>query len=104
MDFTVQLAKCMVENDARMARYTSDPWTGVHLDAQTNFLTRMYMCFCFRFKVAGELPLMHVRISNQKIQNVLDLVSSIPLPNMGSTPSTPTKKIHLVRSNTLKSY
>ncbi|XP_074513317.1 intermembrane lipid transfer protein VPS13C isoform X9 [Sebastes fasciatus] len=64
MDFTVQLAKCMVEKDARMPR----------------------------FKVSGELPLLHVKISDQKIHNVLDLVDSIPLPNMGSPPSTPTEK------------
>ncbi|XP_036950284.1 vacuolar protein sorting-associated protein 13C isoform X4 [Acanthopagrus latus] len=65
MDFTVQLAKCMVEKDARMPR----------------------------FKVSGELPLLHIKISDQKIQNILDLVDSIPLPNMGSSPSTPTKKV-----------
>ncbi|KAM9366322.1 intermembrane lipid transfer protein VPS13C [Symphorus nematophorus] len=70
MDFTVQLAKCMVDNDARMPR----------------------------FKVSGELPLLHVKISDQKIQNVLGLVDSIPLPNMGSAPSTPTEKVHLVLS------
>uniref|UniRef100_A0A3B4TYL0 Vacuolar protein sorting 13 homolog C n=1 Tax=Seriola dumerili TaxID=41447 RepID=A0A3B4TYL0_SERDU len=63
MDFTVHLAKCMVEKDARMP-----------------------------FKVSGELPLLHIKISDQKIQNILELVDSIPLPNMGSSPSTPTKK------------
>ncbi|XP_051234052.1 intermembrane lipid transfer protein VPS13C isoform X4 [Dicentrarchus labrax] len=65
MDFTVQLAKCMVDKDVRMPR----------------------------FKVSGELPLLHVKISDQKIRSVLDLVDSIPLPNMGSTPSTPTEKV-----------
>ncbi|XP_076592336.1 intermembrane lipid transfer protein VPS13C isoform X4 [Chaetodon auriga] len=65
MDFTVQLAKCMVEKDARMPR----------------------------FKVSGELPLLHVKISDQKIQNVLELVYSIPLPNMDSSPSTPMEKV-----------
>ncbi|XP_049911811.1 intermembrane lipid transfer protein VPS13C-like, partial [Epinephelus moara] len=65
MDFTVQLAKCMVEKDARMPR----------------------------FKVSGELPLLHVKISDQKIHNVLDLIDSIPLPNMDSSPSTPTQKV-----------
>ncbi|XP_040904460.1 vacuolar protein sorting-associated protein 13C isoform X1 [Toxotes jaculatrix] len=64
MDFTVHLAKCMVEKDARMPR----------------------------FKVSGELPLLHVKISDQKIQNVLELVDSIPLPNVGSAVSTPTEK------------
>uniref|UniRef100_A0A4W6CNZ5 Vacuolar protein sorting 13 homolog C n=1 Tax=Lates calcarifer TaxID=8187 RepID=A0A4W6CNZ5_LATCA len=71
MDFTVHLAKCMVEKDARMPR----------------------------FKVSGELPLLHFKISDQKIQNVLELVDSIPLPNMGSSPSTPTEKVHLVQSS-----
>ncbi|KAM7405560.1 hypothetical protein PAMP_000001 [Pampus punctatissimus] len=65
MDFTVQLAKCMVDKDARMPR----------------------------FKVSGELPLLHVKISDQKIQNVLDLVNSISLPYIGSSPSTPSEKV-----------
>lgn len=54
----------------------------------------------FRFKVSGELPLLHIKISDQKIQNILDLVDSIPLPNMGSSPSTPTKKVDLVQPDT----
>uniref|UniRef100_A0A8K9XTQ8 Vacuolar protein sorting 13 homolog C n=1 Tax=Oncorhynchus mykiss TaxID=8022 RepID=A0A8K9XTQ8_ONCMY len=65
MDFSLQLAKCMVEKDTRMPR----------------------------FKVSGELPLLHVKISDQKIQGVLDLVNSIPLPQRDSTPSTPTQKM-----------
>uniref|UniRef100_A0A8L0DWB0 Vacuolar protein sorting 13 homolog C n=1 Tax=Oncorhynchus mykiss TaxID=8022 RepID=A0A8L0DWB0_ONCMY len=68
MDFSLQLAKCMVEKDTRMSR----------------------------FKVSGELPLLHVKISDQKIQGVLDLVNSIPLPQSDSTPSTPTQKVQLV--------
>ncbi|XP_029903946.1 vacuolar protein sorting-associated protein 13C-like [Myripristis murdjan] len=64
MDFSVQLAKCMVEKDARMPR----------------------------FKVSGELPLLHVKISDQKIQGVLELLDSIPLPRPSSAPSTPTGK------------
>uniref|UniRef100_A0A3P9AA40 Vacuolar protein sorting 13 homolog C n=1 Tax=Esox lucius TaxID=8010 RepID=A0A3P9AA40_ESOLU len=67
MDFNLQLAKCMVEKDARMAR----------------------------FKVSGELPLLHVKISDQKIQGVWDLVNSIPLPQSSSTPSTPTEKVQV---------
>ncbi|XP_066503943.1 intermembrane lipid transfer protein VPS13C isoform X2 [Hoplias malabaricus] len=63
MDFTLQLAKCMVEKDARMPR----------------------------FKVSGELPLLHVKISDQKIQGVVELVDSIPLPHT-TPPSTPTQK------------
>lgn len=48
----------------------------------------------FRFKVSGELPLLHVRISDQKIQSVVGLVHSVPLPSLGSAPSTPTEKVH----------
>ncbi|XP_061592670.1 intermembrane lipid transfer protein VPS13C isoform X5 [Cololabis saira] len=64
MDFTLQLAKCMVEKDARMPR----------------------------FKVSGELPLLHVKISDQKIQNVMELVYSIPIPEMDSSPKKPPEK------------
>uniref|UniRef100_A0A3Q2C8L3 Vacuolar protein sorting 13 homolog C n=1 Tax=Cyprinodon variegatus TaxID=28743 RepID=A0A3Q2C8L3_CYPVA len=60
MDLTLHLAKCMVEKDARMPR----------------------------FKVSGELPLMHVRISDQKIQKVLELVESVPVPKKDSAPCT----------------
>ncbi|KAI4872968.1 hypothetical protein NFI96_023652 [Prochilodus magdalenae] len=63
MDFNLQLAKCMVDKDARMPR----------------------------FKVSGELPLLHVKISDQKIHAVLELVDSIPLPHT-TPPSTPTQK------------
>ncbi|XP_015257486.1 PREDICTED: vacuolar protein sorting-associated protein 13C, partial [Cyprinodon variegatus] len=64
MDLTLHLAKCMVEKDARMPR----------------------------FKVSGELPLMHVRISDQKIQKVLELVESVPVPKKDSAPCSPTEK------------
>ncbi|XP_059386008.1 intermembrane lipid transfer protein VPS13C isoform X5 [Carassius carassius] len=66
MDITLQLAKCMVDKDSRMPR----------------------------FKVSGELPLLHVKISDQKIQGVLELVDSVPLPQTTSSPpSTPTEKV-----------
>uniref|UniRef100_A0A1A7Y025 Vacuolar protein sorting 13 homolog C n=1 Tax=Iconisemion striatum TaxID=60296 RepID=A0A1A7Y025_9TELE len=65
MDFTLHLAKCMVDKDVRMPR----------------------------FKVSGELPLLHIKISDQKIQNVLELVDSITFPKIDSSPSTPTKKV-----------
>lgn len=50
---------------------------------------------CFRFKVSGELPLMHIKVSDQKIRNILDLVNSIPLPSVGSASHTPTDKVNL---------
>lgn len=52
----------------------------------------------FRFKVSGELPLLHVKISDQKIHSVLELVDGIPLPNVDSLPSTPTLKVRLVQT------
>uniref|UniRef100_A0A8C6BAR6 Vacuolar protein sorting 13 homolog C n=1 Tax=Monodon monoceros TaxID=40151 RepID=A0A8C6BAR6_MONMO len=59
MDFHVELAKAMVEKDIRMAR----------------------------FKVSGGLPLMHVRISDQKMKDMLRLINSIPLPQKLSAQS-----------------
>ncbi|XP_017333077.2 intermembrane lipid transfer protein VPS13C isoform X1 [Ictalurus punctatus] len=65
MDFTLELAKCMVEKDIRMPR----------------------------FKVTGELPLLHVKISDLMMQGVVELVDSIPFPHVSSTPpSTPNQK------------
>uniref|UniRef100_A0ACB8E5B5 Vacuolar protein sorting-associated protein 13C n=1 Tax=Sphaerodactylus townsendi TaxID=933632 RepID=A0ACB8E5B5_9SAUR len=52
MDIHIQLAKSMVEKDIRMAK----------------------------FKVSGELPLVHLRISDQKLKGVFELIDSIPLP------------------------
>ncbi|MBZ3889115.1 Vacuolar protein sorting-associated protein 13C [Sciurus carolinensis] len=59
MDIHIELAKAMVEKDVRMAR----------------------------FKVSGGLPLMHVRISDQKMKDMLCLINSIPLPQKSSTQS-----------------
>ncbi|VFV25882.1 vacuolar protein sorting-associated [Lynx pardinus] len=59
MDIHVELAKAMVEKDVRMAR----------------------------LKVSGGLPLMHVRISDQKMKDVLCLINSIPLPQKSSEQS-----------------
>uniref|UniRef100_A0A8B9G2X3 Vacuolar protein sorting 13 homolog C n=1 Tax=Amazona collaria TaxID=241587 RepID=A0A8B9G2X3_9PSIT len=56
MDIHVQFAKSMVERDTRMAR----------------------------FKVSGGLPLVHVRLSDQKIKAIFDLIDSIPLPQKSS--------------------
>lgn len=50
---------------------------------------------CFRFKLSGELPLMHIKVSDRKIRNILDLVNSIPLPTVGSTSHTPADKVKL---------
>ncbi|XP_074956200.1 intermembrane lipid transfer protein VPS13C isoform X1 [Phalacrocorax aristotelis] len=64
MDIHVQLAKSMVERDTRMAK----------------------------FKVSGGLPLVHVRVSDQKIKAIFDLIDSIPLPQKSSV-SIPSTKV-----------
>ncbi|XP_014800036.1 PREDICTED: vacuolar protein sorting-associated protein 13C isoform X3 [Calidris pugnax] len=64
MDIHVQLAKSMVERDTRMAK----------------------------FKVSGGLPLVHVRVSDQKIKAICDLIDSIPLPQKSSV-SIPSTKV-----------
>ncbi|KAG8440222.1 hypothetical protein GDO86_006127 [Hymenochirus boettgeri] len=65
LDIEVQLGKSMIEKDSRMPR----------------------------FKVQGQLPLLHVKISDQKIQGVFELVESIPLPQKTNPPTTDKKKI-----------
>lgn len=35
---------------------------------------------CSRYKMSGELPLLSLRISDDKLRSVLELVESIPLP------------------------
>lgn len=35
---------------------------------------------CSRYKISGELPLLSLRISDDKLRSVLELVDSIPLP------------------------
>ncbi|NWI85207.1 VP13C protein, partial [Pitta sordida] len=64
MDIHVQLAKSMVERDTRMAK----------------------------FKVSGGLPLVHVRLSDQRIKAISDLIDSIPLPQKPSV-SIPSTKV-----------
>ncbi|TSM20261.1 Vacuolar protein sorting-associated protein 13C [Bagarius yarrelli] len=56
MDFTLELAKCMVDKDIRMPR----------------------------FKVTGELPLLHVKVSDLTMQGVVELVDSITFPQATS--------------------
>ncbi|XP_067327336.1 intermembrane lipid transfer protein VPS13C isoform X1 [Anolis sagrei] len=61
MDIRVQLAKSMVEKDIRMPK----------------------------FKVCGELPLVHLGISDRKIQGVFQLLESIPFPQKSAATSVP---------------
>ncbi|KFP74234.1 Vacuolar protein sorting-associated protein 13C, partial [Acanthisitta chloris] len=67
MDIRLQLAKSMVERDTRMPR----------------------------FKVSGGLPLVHVRLSDQKIKAIFDLIDSIPLPQRSSV-SVPSRKVSAI--------
>ncbi|XP_067871286.1 intermembrane lipid transfer protein VPS13C [Heterodontus francisci] len=63
MDVKVQLSRAIVEKDARMPK----------------------------FKVSGELPLLHVRMSDQKIRSVCELADSIPFPRSLSSSRSPIK-------------
>jgi len=42
--------------------------------------------------VSGGLPLVHIRVSDQKIKAIFDLIDSIPLPEMSSV-SIPSTKV-----------
>lgn len=37
-------------------------------------------CVLSRYKMSGELPLLSLRISDDKLRSVLELIDSIPLP------------------------
>uniref|UniRef100_A0A672UTQ7 Vacuolar protein sorting 13 homolog C n=1 Tax=Strigops habroptila TaxID=2489341 RepID=A0A672UTQ7_STRHB len=78
MDIHVQLAKSMVERDTRMAK----------------------------FKVSGGLPLVHVRLSDQKIKAIFDLIDSIPLPQKSSVsiPSTKVRGCHFFSIDSEEEY
>lgn len=45
-----------------------------------NLVLFLLYFYILRFKVSGELPLVHLRISDQKIKGVFELIDSIPLP------------------------
>ncbi|XP_045863296.1 vacuolar protein sorting-associated protein 13C isoform X1 [Meles meles] len=74
MDIHVELAKAMVEKDIRMAR----------------------------LKVSGGLPLVHVRISDQKMKDVLCLINSIPLPqkSFAQSPERQVSSIPIISDRT----
>lgn len=44
------------------------------------------VCVCVRFKISGELPLLSLRISDDKVRGVLELIDSIPLPESRPAP------------------
>ncbi|XP_041037247.1 vacuolar protein sorting-associated protein 13C isoform X5 [Carcharodon carcharias] len=63
MDIKVQLSRAIVEKDTRIPK----------------------------FKVSGELPLLHVRMSDQKIRSVCELADSIPFPQSSLSSRSPIK-------------
>ncbi|XP_048662741.1 LOW QUALITY PROTEIN: intermembrane lipid transfer protein VPS13A [Marmota marmota marmota] len=48
-----------------------------------------------RFKVSGELPLVSLRVSDKKLQGIMELVESIPKPIFTTDVSAPVKSIQL---------
>ncbi|KAM8960573.1 intermembrane lipid transfer protein VPS13A [Pelodytes ibericus] len=65
MDLKVDFSRAMVVTDARMPK----------------------------FKIYGQLPLLCVRISDQKLKGVLELIDSIPKPESPPAPSAPKKDL-----------
>uniref|UniRef100_H3AXY1 Vacuolar protein sorting 13 homolog A n=1 Tax=Latimeria chalumnae TaxID=7897 RepID=H3AXY1_LATCH len=65
MELKVEFSRAMVVTDARMPK----------------------------FKLCGELPLLSVRISDEKLQGVMALIESIPKPESRPAPAAPPQKI-----------
>ncbi|XP_051898323.1 intermembrane lipid transfer protein VPS13C isoform X1 [Pristis pectinata] len=63
LDVKVQLSRAIVEKDSRIPK----------------------------FKVSGELPLLHVKITDEKLRSVCQLADSIPLPPSLSSSSSPVR-------------
>ncbi|XP_066460243.1 intermembrane lipid transfer protein VPS13A [Eleutherodactylus coqui] len=70
MDLRVDFSRAMVVTDSRMPK----------------------------FKLFGELPILSVKISDQKLQGVLKLIDSIPKPESSPTPSASPKKAPSIKS------
>ncbi|ELW68480.1 Vacuolar protein sorting-associated protein 13A [Tupaia chinensis] len=67
MHFNVELSKAMVSMDLRMPK----------------------------FKIFGKLPLVCLRISDKKLQGIMELVESIPKPEFGAEVSAPAKSFQI---------
>ena len=53
-----------------------------------------------RFKISAELPLLSLRISDDRVRGVLELVDSIPLPESRPAPrSSATSKVNTTRGS-----
>lgn len=53
--------------------------------------------------MSGGLPLVHIRLSDQKIKAIFDLIDSIPLPQKSSM-SVPSKKVSWLQARKLKKH
>uniref|UniRef100_A0A673UTW3 Vacuolar protein sorting 13 homolog A n=1 Tax=Suricata suricatta TaxID=37032 RepID=A0A673UTW3_SURSU len=73
MHFNVELAKAMVFMDIRMPK----------------------------FKIFGKLPLISLRISDKKLQGILELIESIPKPTPAAETYAPVKPLQIQRSTSL---
>ncbi|XP_034884904.1 intermembrane lipid transfer protein VPS13A isoform X6 [Mirounga angustirostris] len=73
MHFNVELSKAMVFMDLRMPK----------------------------FKIFGKLPLISLRISDKKLQGILELIESIPKPTPATETYAPAKPFQIQRSTSL---
>ncbi|XP_058421598.1 intermembrane lipid transfer protein VPS13A isoform X1 [Diceros bicornis minor] len=73
MHFNVEVSKAMVFMDTRMPK----------------------------FKIFGKLPLISLRISDKKLQGILELVESIPKPKAATEVHDPVKSFQIQRSTSL---
>ncbi|XP_025747150.1 intermembrane lipid transfer protein VPS13A isoform X1 [Callorhinus ursinus] len=73
MHFNVELSKAMVFMDIRMPK----------------------------FKIFGKLPLISLRISDKKLQGILELIESIPKPTPATETYAPAKPFQIQRSTSL---
>lgn len=69
---------------------------------ENNFKIDCFNCETFdfgslkkRFKLSGQLPLLSIQISDQKVTSILELIDSIPKPE--SAPATSSPKMTEVR-------
>ncbi|XP_019503831.1 PREDICTED: vacuolar protein sorting-associated protein 13A [Hipposideros armiger] len=73
LHFNVELSKAMVFMDIRMPK----------------------------FKIFGKLPLISLRISDKKLQGILELIESIPKPTPATEAHAPVKSFQIQRSSSL---
>lgn len=88
VDLKVVFSRAMVVTDSRMPKYVKVSLLEL-VSSDPLRLSCLMFCMCvFRFKIFGELPLLSLRISDDKVRGVLALLSSIPLPESRPAPHT----------------